>query len=147
MAHSLELRSPLLDHEVLEFAATLPLRLKVRGLTQKYLLKSAMNDLLPKPVLTRRKMGFGVPLATWFRRELRDLSHDVLLSSRAMQRGYFRPAVVRRYLDEHNAGVAHHHFRLWNLLMLELWHEQFIDARPSSSSAADAGRISFASAQ
>jgi asparagine synthase (glutamine-hydrolysing) len=135
MANSLEVRSPLLDHEVVEFAATLPLRLKLRGFTQKYLLRRAMRGLLPEAVLRRPKMGFGVPIDHWFRHELREMAYDVLLDARARQRGYFRPETVRRYLDEHVEGRAHHHPRLWSLLMLEQWHRVFIDARPASSAA------------
>ena len=127
MAHSLEVRSPFLDHQVVEFAAALPASLKLRGLTQKYLLKQVMKGVLPEPILRRKKMGFGVPIDHWFRHELREMAYDVLLDPRARQRGYFRPEVVRRYLDEHAAGRAHHHVRLWTLLMLELWHRMFID--------------------
>ncbi|HLE44062.1 MAG TPA: asparagine synthase-related protein, partial [Methylomirabilota bacterium] len=134
MAHSLEVRSPFLDHRLVEFAARLPAHLKLRGLTQKYLLKRAMKGVLPAPVLRRRKMGFGVPIDHWFRHELRDLAYDVLLDGRARGRGYFRPDVVRRYLDEHAEGRAHHHVRLWALLMLELWHRTFID-RPCPTEA------------
>ena len=111
----------------MEFAATLPLRLKLRGLTQKYLLRRAMRGLLPEAVLRRPKMGFGVPIDHWFRHELREMAYDVLLDDRARQRGYFRPETVRRYLDEHVEGRAHHHPRLWSLLMLEQWHRVFID--------------------
>jgi asparagine synthase (glutamine-hydrolysing) len=127
MAHSLEVRSPFLDHKVVEFAASLPASLKLRRLTQKYLLKKIMNGVLPDEILRRKKMGFGLPIDHWFRHELREMTYDLLLDGRARQRGYFRPDVVRRYLDEHVEGNAHHHFRLWNLLMLELWHGMFID--------------------
>ncbi len=127
MAHSLEVRSPFLDHEIVEFAATLPLEFKLRGRSLKYLLRRAMADALPPSILAREKMGFGVPIDDWFRRDLRELAYDTLLSVRAGQRGLVRPAVVRRYLDEHASGVRHHHHRLWALLMLELWHRMFID--------------------
>jgi asparagine synthase (glutamine-hydrolysing) len=130
MAHSLEVRSPLLDHHVVEFAAALPLDLKLRGLTQKYLLKAVARPWLPAGILDRRKMGFGVPLHRWFREELRDMAYDVLLGQRARERGYFEPAAVRRLLDEHVAGTALHHHRLWNLLMLEWWHRTWIDQPP-----------------
>jgi asparagine synthase (glutamine-hydrolysing) len=131
MAHSLEARSPFLDHHVVEFAAALPSRLKLRGLTQKYLLKRAMRDVLPPAILRRPKMGFGVPIDHWFRHELREMAHDLLLDARGRQRGYFRAEEVTRYLDEHARGEAHHHARLWALLMLELWHRTFID-RPGA---------------
>jgi asparagine synthase (glutamine-hydrolysing) len=130
MAHSLEARSPFLDHELVEFAARLPVGLKMRRLTQKYLLKQAVGPLLPAAVRRRRKMGFAVPIDAWLRGSLRDLAYDVLLDDRALARGYFRPAVVRRYVDDHMSGAAHHHFRIWALLMFELWHRMWIDQRP-----------------
>jgi asparagine synthase (glutamine-hydrolysing) len=128
MAHSLELRSPLLDHVLMEYTATLPLDLKLRGSQSKYVLREAMRPFLPDAVLARRKMGFGVPLDRWFRQDLREMAYDVLLDRQAQSRGYFRPEAVRRLLAEHVAGRSQHHFRLWNLLMLELWHRSFIDA-------------------
>jgi asparagine synthase (glutamine-hydrolysing) len=133
MAHSLEVRSPLLDHRVAEFAASLPVHLKLRGLTRKHLLKAVARPMLPAGVLDRRKMGFAVPLDRWFREDLREMAYDVLLGTRASQRGYFDPALVRRYLDEHVAGVRHHHARLWSLLMLEWWHRTWIDQRAPSA--------------
>jgi asparagine synthase (glutamine-hydrolysing) len=127
MANSLELRSPFLDHRVVEFAAALPPGMKLRRLTHKYLLKRAMRGILPAGILHRRKSGFGVPMETWLRGELRTLLVDTLLDSRSRSRGYFRPHVVQRYVDEHLSGRMHHHARLWGLLMLELWHRTFID--------------------
>ena len=134
MAHGLEGRSPFLDHHVMEFCASLPSDLKLRGLTTKYLLKRAMRDLLPAPVVDRSKQGFGVPLDRWFRGELRTLAHDVLLDARTLQRGYFREPVVRRLLDEHGRGVRRWHYQLWSFLVLELWHRTFVDRRPDAGS-------------
>jgi asparagine synthase (glutamine-hydrolysing) len=128
MASSLEVRSPFLDHQVVEFAASLPPGLKIRGLVQKYLLKQVMQRMLPDQVVRRRKRGFGVPIDHWFRRELREMAYDVLLDARASARGYFRPETLRQYLDDHVQRRADHHARLWTLLMLELWHRTFIDA-------------------
>ncbi len=127
MAHALEVRSPFVDHEFMEFAASLPSNLKLRGWKRKYLLKRAVRDLLPPELLTRRKMGFGIPIDQWFRRELRDMAYDTLLSSRAVGRGLFRPEQVRRLLDEHMQLRGEWQFHLWALLMLELWFERFID--------------------
>jgi asparagine synthase (glutamine-hydrolysing) len=127
MAHSLEARSPFLDHEFMEFAATIPSDLKVRGREKKIILKRALQGRLPDEILHRPKMGFGVPLEHWLRHELKDLAHDVLLSSRAQARGYFRADAVRRLLDEHTRGTASWHSLLWTLLMLELWHRTFLD--------------------
>jgi asparagine synthase (glutamine-hydrolysing) len=131
MAHGLEGRSPLLDHEFMEFAARLPARLKVRGSIGKYIFKKATQHLLPPEVLGRRKMGFGVPLDHWFRSDLRELAYDTLLGRPMAQRGYFDMRMVKRLLDEHVNHVADWHDQLWNLLMLERWHQMFIDERPS----------------
>jgi asparagine synthase (glutamine-hydrolysing) len=132
MAHGLEGRSPFLDHDVMEFCASLPSDLKLRGLTTKYLLKRSVRELLPAPVVDRPKQGFGVPIDRWLRGELRTMVHDVLLDARTLRRGYFREPVVRRLLDEHGRGVRGWHSQLWSLLVLELWHRMFVDRRPEA---------------
>jgi asparagine synthase (glutamine-hydrolysing) len=126
MANSLEARSPLLDHRVMEFAARLPSRYKVRGTTTKYLLKKVARELLPSAILDRRKMGFAVPLNQWMRGDLLPLLNDVLLSPRALDRGYFRPDAVRRLVREHVERRQDHADRLWALLWLELWQREFL---------------------
>ena len=130
MANSLEGRSPLLDHRVMELAASLPPEMKRRNGESKFIFKRAVRHLLPPEILDRPKQGFAVPLEHWFRHELKDLAHDMLLGQRTAARGYFRPAVVRRMLDEHVRGVRKWNEQLWNLLMLEMWHRTFIDRRP-----------------
>lgn len=127
MANSLEARSPLLDHVVMEFAASLPESLKIRGASTKYLLRKVARPLLPAECLDRRKMGFGVPVGDWMRGDLRPLLFDVLLSPQAMARGLFRPEAVRRLVDEHLARSHDHTFRLWALLWLEFWHLEFLN--------------------
>ena len=127
MAHGLEARSPLLDHRLMEFAAALPVDLKVRGDEGKYLLKSAMRDLLPEPVITRDKMGFGVPLDRWYRAECRDFVRETLLSARSLQRGYFKPEAIRAILDGEQHGACAYGLRVHALLMLELWHREYMD--------------------
>ncbi len=128
MANSLETRSPLLDQEVVEFAARLPSGLKLRGgRHQKYLLRRLARALLPAENIDRAKMGFGVPVGDWLRGPLRDLGADALLSQRARERGYFRPRAVDRLWTEHQSGAADHTYPLWALLMLELWHREFAD--------------------
>jgi asparagine synthase (glutamine-hydrolysing) len=127
MATSLETRSPLLDHELMEFAARLPADMKLHRLTTKYVLKKVFGSLLPEKLLSRPKMGFGVPLGHWFRTELKETVRDTLLSRRAMARGYFREAAVRKILDEQAQNRWHWHYHIYNLLMLELWHRRFID--------------------
>ena len=131
MAHSLEARSPFLDHRLMEFVARLPGRLKLRHGQSKHLLKRALQGILPDEVLDRPKMGFGVPLAEWLRTSLRELVQDTLLSSRALGRGYFRPAAVREMVGAHLAGSDEHRRVLWDLLLLELWLRRFIDAVPA----------------
>jgi asparagine synthase (glutamine-hydrolysing) len=128
MAHSLELRSPLLDHHVLELGLSLPDSLKLRGREGKQALRRAFAAELPPEVVGRGKTGFGVPIARWFREELRDLAGDLLLDRRARQRGHFRPAVVERLLADHTAGRADHAHRLWCLVMLELWLRTWVEA-------------------
>lgn len=127
MAVSLEARSPFLDHHVTEFAASLPEKYKLRGLTTKYLLKRALGKILPEEILQRRKMGFGVPLSHWFRHQMKSFVREVLLSEKALGRGIFKPALVTRMVEEHTGGERDHAHQLWTLLMLELWYERFID--------------------
>ncbi len=127
MAVSLEARAPFLDHKVMEFAASLPARHKLRGLTTKFILKRALRGLLPDETLSRRKMGFGVPISHWFRGELNEFLSDTILSDNALGRGYFMPDVVRRLVDQHARGRRDYAPQLWTLLMLELWHREFID--------------------
>ena len=127
MACSLEARSPFLDHKVMEFAARLPVRYKLRGTTLKYLLKKVARKLLPAENLDRRKMGFGMPVGNWMRGELHPLLDDVLLSPRALARGYFRPEAVRQLVNENVQGPHDHSNQLWALLWLELWHQEFLD--------------------
>jgi asparagine synthase (glutamine-hydrolysing) len=127
MAVSLEARSPFLDHHVIEFAASLPEGLKLRGLTTKYLLKRVLKKLLPAENLKRRKMGFGVPIGHWFRGEMQSFLRETLLSEKARKRGLFKPEAVTRMVTEHTSRARDHAHQLWTLLMLELWFERFID--------------------
>ena len=133
MAHGLETRSPLLDHVLLEWAARIPAQVKMAGGTTKALFKAAMAPYLPREILHRRKMGFGVPLDRWFRGELREMAYDTLLGQRARERELMRPDYVRRLLDEHCAGERNHHTRLWALLMLELWYRTWIDDQAAAA--------------
>jgi asparagine synthase (glutamine-hydrolysing) len=127
MAVSLEARSPFLDHKVIEFAASLPENLKLRGLTTKYLLKKVLRRLLPAENLGRRKMGFGVPIGHWFRGRLEPFLRETILSEKALTRGLFRPETVRRLVESHVRSERDHSHQLWTLLMLELWFQRFID--------------------
>lgn len=127
MAHALEARSPFLDHKLMEFVASLPTEFKLQGVEKKRLLKATLRGQLPDIVLDRPKMGFSVPLAHWFRHELHDMAYDLLLSNRSLSRGYFNTTVIHKMLNQHCRGDEDHSDHLWNLLVLELWHQTFID--------------------
>jgi len=131
MAASLEARSPLLDHEFMEFAARLPAHFKLNLFDRKRIFKKALRGILPEAILQRRKMGFGVPLDYWFRDAAWiEILRDLLLSRRALERGYFVGGAVARLIDEHVAGIRDRQHQLWMLLMLEMWHRTFIDSAP-----------------
>lgn len=127
MANSLEVRSPFLDHRLMEFAASLPSNLKLKGLTTKYILKKVLGRILPKQILYRKKAGFGVPIGSWFRNELKNYPYEILLDERSIKRGYFEKKYIKKLLDEHISGSFDHGLRIWTLINLELWHQVFID--------------------
>jgi asparagine synthase (glutamine-hydrolysing) len=126
MAASLEARSPFLDHKLAEFAATIPIDLKLKGRTTKYILKEAARGLLPDSIIDRPKHGFGVPLGAWLRKDIAPVK-DILLSDTARQRKLLNIPVVERLVAEHEAGKRDHNRQLWTLLTLEQWHRSFID--------------------
>jgi asparagine synthase (glutamine-hydrolysing) len=121
MANSLEVRCPLLDHELGEMAAAIPPAGKIHAGQGKYILRRALQDRLPKQLLSRGKMGFAVPLPLWFRRPLRAFLHDHLTSAEFLGRNIVSPPFVRHMLDEHDSGRRDNSHWLWSLLMLELW--------------------------
>ena len=127
MANSLEARSPFLDHKVIEFAASLPEKIKVRGTETKYLLKKAASRVVPPEVLYRRKMGFGIPVGYWLRNEMKDFMFEILLSEKSFNRGLFKPEIIKKLVAQHVAEKQNHTYPLWTLLMLELWFRQMID--------------------
>ena len=137
MACSLELRSPLLDHELMEFAARLPASYKLRGKEPKWLLREAVRDWLPPGHLERPKQGFAVPIGEWLRTDLADLPEQVLLDPVAVGRGVFDPAAVRRTIDEHRGG-ADRTDQLWAMLNLEMWFLTCVDSAPASPAAVPA---------
>jgi asparagine synthase (glutamine-hydrolysing) len=143
MAASLEARVPLLDHRLVEFAASLPTRYKVRGLSRKHLLREAVRDLLPEPILSRSKKGFPIPMGRWLRGDARELCRDLLSPATVRRRGLFAPAAVDRLLAEHEAGASEHGATLWALLSVELWHRAFVDgagiARPPAVASSAPG--------
>ena len=129
MAHALEARSPFLDHKFVELAASIPSRFKVRGRQTKYILKRALASLLPPDIIHRGKMGFGVPLARWFRSELKEYAREVLLDPASLRRGYFQPSAVEALLRQHALEEEDHGYLIWSLLVLELWHREVLEGR------------------
>lgn len=132
MAHSLEVREPLMDHELVEWLGTLPSNLKVRGQEGKYLLKKAMEPMLPHEVLYRPKMGFAVPLARWFRGPLRDRVREAVLGDRLLSTGWFEPGYLRTLVDDHQSGARDYSAPLWTLLMFEAFLRNVADGAPSA---------------
>lgn len=125
MANSLEVRVPLLDHGVVEFAARMPSVYKLHGFKTKYLLKLAMEGLLPDNIINRRKAGFMIPLATWLKNDLRGLVEDMCSEDKLRREGMFNPVGVRRMLDEHFNNVRDHRKVIWTLLAFQLWRQNY----------------------
>lgn len=138
MAVSLEARVPLLDHKLVEFAATLPQNLKVKGLMRKYLLKKVSRRLLPPEIIDRKKQGFPMPSSLWFRKEARPFVRDVLSPSALRRRGLFDPNFVGKLIEQHESGFADHGALLWGLMSVELWQRVFMDSRVRAQHVAGA---------
>ncbi len=128
MANSLEVRVPLLDHKVLEFAANLPINYKVRGFTTKYILKEAFSGRIPQQILDRKKTGFPIPVESWISHDLKDFVRDVLLDSKTLDRGYFQKKFIEDLIAD-GAQREKHASDIFSLVTLELWHRQFLDGR------------------
>jgi asparagine synthase (glutamine-hydrolysing) len=126
MANSLELRVPLLDHRLLEFAASLPPRYKLNGFALKYIWKKAMSKRVPERILKRRKAGFPVPYEFWMRNNLRDQVRAILTDRKAVERGYFNKTAVEKLISANNDSGAHSK-EVFSLVALELWHRAFLD--------------------
>jgi asparagine synthase (glutamine-hydrolysing) len=133
MAASIESRVPFLDHVLVEHVVAAPSRLKLSGTHTKAVLRRALRDLVPGPIMHRRKMGFPTPLSGWLRGPFQPLVREVLLGPRATARGLFAPAALTALIDEHCAGVRDHHHRLFLLLGLELWMRQFVDGETENA--------------
>jgi asparagine synthase (glutamine-hydrolysing) len=129
MAHSLEARVPLLDHKLVEFAATVPTTFKLRGSQRKYLLKQVAAHWLPHDIVHRRKQGFPIPLDRWLRHDCRDIVRDLLSASRLRDRDLFDVECVQTLMDRHESGYADHSTELWGLCSLEMWCQQFLDGK------------------
>jgi asparagine synthase (glutamine-hydrolysing) len=142
MAHALEVRPPFLDHEIVEFAACLPERLKIRGRRQKYVLRHLMRDKLPPQVLERKKVGFDIPAHDWLRRELKPLLLDVLNPTALARTGLFRADAVGKLMNDHFDGRVNIGFHLWGLMILLLWMEKW-EVRPSSQQIEEPGALAL----
>ena len=134
MATSVESRVPFLDHKLVEFTCRLPERLKLRGGTTKYILRESMKGVLPEAILSRPKMGFPVPIGSWFRGAYRSVIDEYVLSERALARGIFSPDFVRRLVARHQTGGENHDERLWALVNFEIWQRQFLDGEANQTS-------------
>jgi asparagine synthase (glutamine-hydrolysing) len=126
MANSLELRSPLLDVNVVEWGVSLPRKYKIKGFETKHILKDVARSLVPAELIDRPKMGFGIPRAEWLRSGMKEMVVDILTDSTATQRGWFNPSEVRKVIDTHMAGEDKDNL-LWPMLMLELWARTWLD--------------------
>jgi len=147
MAASVESRVPFLDHKLVEFTSGLPERLKLHRWTTKYVLRQSMKGVLPEQIITRPKMGFPVPIGTWFRGAYAHVLDDYVLSSRAMDRGIFNPQFVRTLVNQHQREEANHSERLWSLVNLEMWLRRFIDGENMSGSLERADESILATAR
>jgi asparagine synthase (glutamine-hydrolysing) len=127
MAHSLEVREPLMDHPLVEWLASLPSSLKVRGNEGKWLLKKAMEPRLPRDLLYRPKMGFAVPLSRWFRGPLRERVRTALLGERLADTGFFEQKYLRELVDQHQSGLRDYSAPLWTLLMFDAFLRNVVD--------------------
>lgn len=129
MAHALETRAPFLDNEVITWSLRMPAQFKLRWHTQKWVLRQAFKDVLPNQNVNRIKRGFGMPVSSWLRHDLYTHARDILLADRARSRGYFVPTHTEKLLDDHYTGKAEHGQRIWALLVLEIWLQQYIDGQ------------------
>jgi asparagine synthase (glutamine-hydrolysing) len=125
MAHALEVRVPLLDHEVMEYAAGIPARYKLQNGQGKYILKKALANVLPSEILNRRKMGFSIPLAKWFRKDLKEVFEGKVLTEKAFSKTFFNLDPVRGWWAQHQRGTRDYSYHFWMLLVLEFWGRRF----------------------
>lgn len=133
MAASIESRVPFLDHGLVEHVAAIPGRYKVRGWRTKAVLREALRDVVPREILTRRKMGFPVPVARWLRGPFWPVVEEFVLGARALRRGLFEPLALRQLAQEHRRGAAEHGDRLWLLVNLEIWQRIFLDGEEAAT--------------
>jgi asparagine synthase (glutamine-hydrolysing) len=133
MANSLEVRAPFTDYRLLEFAMQVPQRLKVRNMTTKWITRQAMRDILPREVLTKKKMGFNPPLPQWINGELQPVIKEFLSPSTIEKRGLFRPEAVQKLLRDHAENRRDNALKIWALLMIEVWQRMYFDKQSAES--------------
>jgi asparagine synthase (glutamine-hydrolysing) len=141
MAHSLETRSPLIDHKVVEYAASIPGDLKLKGNHLKYLLRKVAARYLPSELITRKKQGFGFPLGIWMRTELRQFMQNLFAESRMIELGIFDAGYVRQLIDEHLSGRRDHNYRLWLLISLEVWYQMSFEGKSVAAMGVEIERL------
>jgi asparagine synthase (glutamine-hydrolysing) len=129
MAHSIENRSPLVDHEVVEYAASIPASYKLHRNQLKYILRRVAARYLPHELVHRKKQGFGFPIAIWMRTELAEFLRRLFRESRFVELGIFERSYIDTLLEEHLSGKVDHNFRLWILLNLELWYRIYFESQ------------------
>jgi len=126
MAHSLEVRAPILDHKLMEYVGSLPSNLKLKGKESKYIFKKMLEDRLPQNILYRKKQGFSIPLASWLRNEMRDFAEETLFSPNNGLNFYFNPEYIKGIWMKHLSGRQDYSYPMWGLIMFELWHQKFL---------------------
>ena len=129
MAASLEVRAPLLDHKIIEFMATVPTSLKLKGFTSKYILKKSVEHLLPKNIVYRNKQGFAMPMASWLKHDLKSYVGDYLLSETSQSHNYFNKKYIEEIINKHNNGNHDYNKQIWTLLSFEVWHRTFLSGK------------------
>ena len=127
MAVSLETRAPILDHLLVEYAATIPPEMKVNGATTKYIWKKAAERFLPKEIIYREKQGFAIPMSYWIKKEWSEIADELVLGDRALARRNFNPIFLRNLVQEHRVGRRDNSYLIWTLMILELWYREYID--------------------
>jgi asparagine synthase (glutamine-hydrolysing) len=138
MAASIESRVPFLDHVLVEWATKVPANIQIHGMAGKRILKKAMEDLLPHSILYRPKLGFPTPWSGWLAGPQLDMIESMLLEPRSMERGFFKPAAVKKLFREHREKYRDHYDRIWRLLNLELWHRVCVEGAVLGWSAPEA---------
>jgi len=129
MANSLEIRVPFCDHKLVEFVAKIPISLRMRGLTTKYIFKKAMSNLLPDSILTRKKMGFSIPIGLWLQNNLKELTSKVLAKEKIKKQGFFNIDYINKLLSFHYSGKRDYSLHIWALLFFELWYQMYIEEK------------------